>query len=219
MSNAYFAVATDSSLIRFSKHVTGWQSKLLTGQTVTPSHAFCQKCKQRRLKDLDEKNAWDIFLTLDTVYQLLVGISRNHLDEQQWRGTMTRSIDFYNKGHNQNCEKKTFEPWHDKTNKMAVRPAKTQISLGIRPVWSESPLSAWRKLGSLASHWAHSEDSDQTGRMPSCQLVATSLSSFQIYYLPHSRSMLLILHFKCSRVMMKNQTFRISCVNIALWKI
>ena len=41
---------------------------------------------------------------------------------------------------------------------MCVRPAKTQISLGIRPVWSESLLSAWRKLGPLATHWAHSED-------------------------------------------------------------
>ena len=30
-------------------------------------------------------------------------------------------------------------------------------------VWSESSLSAWRKLGSLASH---SEDSDQSGQMP-----------------------------------------------------
>ena len=49
---------------------------------------------------------------------------------------------------------------------MIVRPATTQISLGIRPVWSESSLSAWRKLGSLATHWAHSEDSDETGRMP-----------------------------------------------------
>ena len=49
---------------------------------------------------------------------------------------------------------------------MAVRPAKTQSSLGTRPVWSESSLSAWRKLGSLATHWAHSEDSDQTGLMP-----------------------------------------------------
>ena len=29
-----------------------------------------------------------------------------------------------------------------KPNKMSVRPAKTQISLGIRPVWSESSLSA-----------------------------------------------------------------------------
>ena len=28
------------------------------------------------------------------------------------------------------------DPRHDKTNKMAIRPAKTQISLGIRPVWS-----------------------------------------------------------------------------------
>ena len=49
---------------------------------------------------------------------------------------------------------------------MIVRPAKTQISLVIHPVWSEPSLSAWRKLGSLATHWAHSEDSDQTGRMP-----------------------------------------------------
>ena len=59
-----------------------------------------------------------------------------------------------------------YDPRHDKTNKMAVRPAKTQISLGIRPVWSGSSLSAWRKLGFLGTHWAHSEDSDQTGRMP-----------------------------------------------------
>ena len=57
------------------------------------------------------------------------------------------------------------EPRHDKTSKTSMRPAKTQISLGIHPVWSESSLSAWRKLGSLAIHWAHSEDSDQTGRM------------------------------------------------------
>ena len=57
------------------------------------------------------------------------------------------------------------EPRHDKTNKLSVRPAKTQISLGIRPVWSKSSLSAWRNIGSLAVHWNHSKDSDQTGRM------------------------------------------------------
>ena len=62
--------------------------------------------------------------------------------------------------------KRRFEPRLDKTINVAVRPAKTQISLGIRPVWSESFLSARRKLGSLATHWAHSEDYDQTGRMP-----------------------------------------------------
>ena len=53
-----------------------------------------------------------------------------------------------------------------KPTKRHVRRAKSQINLGIRPVWSESSLSAWRKLGSLSTHWAHSEDSDQTGRMP-----------------------------------------------------
>ena len=37
---------------------------------------------------------------------------------------------------------------------MIRAPPKTQISLGIRPVRSESSLSAWRNLGSLATHWA-----------------------------------------------------------------
>ena len=41
---------------------------------------------------------------------------------------------------------------------MTVCPAKTKISLGIRLVWSGSLLSAWRKLESLATHWAHTED-------------------------------------------------------------
>ena len=53
-----------------------------------------------------------------------------------------------------------------KPTKWHVRQAKTQISLGICPVWSESLMSARRKLGSLATHWAHSEDSDQIGRIP-----------------------------------------------------
>ena len=34
---------------------------------------------------------------------------------------------------------------HDKTNKMTVRPVKTKISLGIRPVWS---VFAVRSVGS-----------------------------------------------------------------------
>ena len=52
-----------------------------------------------------------------------------------------------------------------KPTKWHVRPAKTQISLGIRPVWPASSLSTW-KPGSLATHWAYIEDSDQTGWMP-----------------------------------------------------
>ena len=68
-----------------------------------------------------------------------------------------------------------FELPHDKTNKMSVPPAKTQISLGIHPVWSvlvvcmkkpwvlSYPLSAQRRLWSdwadaqadLSLRWAH----------------------------------------------------------------
>ena len=68
-----------------------------------------------------------------------------------WRGS-TVSQDFFKKTK----WKALIEPPHAKTNNVAVCTAKTQISLGIRPVWSESSLSAWRKLGSLATHWAHS---------------------------------------------------------------
>ena len=79
------------------------------------------------------------------------------------------------------------EPRHDKTNKVSVRPAKTQISMGIRPVWTETSLSAWRKLGSLATHWAHNEDSDQTGRMPRL-----------IWVIAGRRVILLVLSCRCS---------------------
>ena len=41
----------------------------------------------------------------------------------------------------------TNEPRHDKTNKMSVSPAKTQISLGIRPVWAESSCPHEETLG------------------------------------------------------------------------
>ena len=36
-----------------------------------------------------------------------------------------------------------------------------QLPSLICPVWSESSLSTWTNLGSLASHWAHSKDHDQ----------------------------------------------------------
>ena len=63
--------------------------------------------------------------------------------------------------HNHHLSRIVTKPtkWH-------VCPAKTQISLVICPVWSEFSLSDWRKLGSLATHWAHCEDSDQNERMP-----------------------------------------------------
>ena len=72
-------------------------------------------------------------------------------------------------------DQKIYEPRHDKTNKMSVRPAKTQISQGIRPVWSvfavrmkkawvhNYPLSPQRRLWSdwadaqadLSLRWMH----------------------------------------------------------------
>ena len=49
--------------------------------------------------------------------------------------------------------------WH-------VRPTKTQISLGIRPVWSESSLCIYWVAKDPSFLHVDSEDSDQTGRMP-----------------------------------------------------
>ena len=68
------------------------------------------------------------------------------------------------------CKQNTSQYWnelrHDKTNKMTVHPAKTQISLGIRPVWSESSLCAQWVAKDLSFLHADSKDSDQTGWMP-----------------------------------------------------
>ena len=61
---------------------------------------------------------------------------------------------------------KTFEPRHDKTIQMSVRPPKTQISLGIRPVWSESSLCALWVANDPSFLLADSEDCDQIWRMP-----------------------------------------------------
>ena len=53
-----------------------------------------------------------------------------------------------------------------KTTKWLVRPAKSQISLGIHPVWSESSLCAQWVAKGPNFHHADSEDFDQTGWMP-----------------------------------------------------
>ena len=64
------------------------------------------------------------------------------------------------------CLVKRNEPRHNKTNKVTLCPAKTLISLGIRPVWSESSLCAQWVAKSPGFLHADSEDSYQTGRMP-----------------------------------------------------
>ena len=69
-----------------------------------------------------------------------------------------------------------YEPPNDKTNKMTGRPAKTQISLGIRPVWSESSL-CWVAEEPMFLH-ADSEDSDQTGRIKKLQCFKNSVDVY-----------------------------------------
>ena len=66
---------------------------------------------------------------------------------------------------------------------LPVCPAKTQISLGIHPVWSESSLSAhWAVKVSRFLH-ADSEDSDQKGRMPSLIWVFTGLIGHSVGFI------------------------------------
>ena len=83
------------------------------------------------------------------------------LQNWNWNVQLPTEIDLY-----WDCQP-INEPPHDKTNKMVCASSEDSDQSGHPPGWSASSLSAWRKLGSLTTHWAHSEDSDQTGRMPS----------------------------------------------------
>ena len=83
-----------------------------------------------------------------------------------WRERRVRSIDC-EKG----CYKHLQTSCKNNLSRLMTKPTKwlcaqRRLRSDWAPVWSESSLSAWRKLWSLATHWAHSEDSDQTERMP-----------------------------------------------------
>ena len=54
--------------------------------------------------------------------------------------------------------------WQNQQNDCA--PSEDSDQPGHPPSLTESSLSTKRKLWSLATHWAHSEDFDQTGQMP-----------------------------------------------------
>ena len=64
--------------------------------------------------------------------------------------------------HQTSTDIATNEPPHDKTNKMTVRPAKTQISLGVCPVWSESSLCTQMVAEDPSFLHPDSEDSGRT---------------------------------------------------------
>ena len=88
------------------------------------------------------------------------------------------------------------EPRHDKTKKMAVRPAKTQISLGIHPLWSvfavrmkkpwilSYPFSIQRKIWSV---WADAK-ADLSLRRAHTYFVMSRLIYFSSFpALPNGR--------------------------------
>ena len=74
-----------------------------------------------------------------------------------------------------------------------MHPAKTQISLGIRPGWSESSLCAqWVAKNQSFLH-ADSEDSDQTGRIPGWS--DSSLSAHSFCWFRHAAAHISKTHF------------------------
>ena len=84
----------------------------------------------------------------------------------------------------------SFEPRHDKKSKMNVRPAKTQISQGMRQVWSESSLSAWRNIGSIATHWAQGKTLIRLGGCPGWS--ESSLGAHLFCWFCHETSYLML---------------------------
>ena len=77
---------------------------------------------------------------------------------------------------------------------MTVRPAKTQIRLGISPVWSESLLCAQWVAKDPIFHHADSEDSDQTGRMPGRS--ESSLCAHSLCWFCHEAAHMVLSHIK-----------------------
>ena len=102
----------------------------------------------------------------------LVPLQHNPLHFQQRKSFAVRLCDKYS------CGLAQMNRLMTKPTKWPLRPAKTQISMGIHLVWSESSLSAWRNIGSSATHWAHYKDSDQTGQMPRLIWVCWAHSHF-----------------------------------------
>ena len=117
------------------------------------------------------------------------------------------------------------EPPHDKTNRMACVPSEDSDQ-GIRPVWSESSLSTRRKLGSLATHWAHSKDSDQTERMPRLIWVFAGRTCHYVgFVMRRLKLSSKYTHLICFSVNWRkeagvpNNDKESSCENIKCWKV
>ena len=75
---------------------------------------------------------------------------------RSWRGILFIHVPFW---------KTSFKPAHNKTNTIACAPSEDRSALASAQS-DQSSLSACKTTGPLATYWAHSEISDQTGRVP-----------------------------------------------------
>ena len=100
-----------------------------------------------------------------------------------------------------------IKPAHDKTYKMACASSGDSDQPGHPPslirVFAVRMKQAW----DLATHWAHSEDADQTGRMPrlnwSLRWVHMPFVGFVVWWFDHLSIVLLpiTIWMKCVRIL------------------
>ena len=105
------------------------------------------------IQSLENTDIWCFNCQNDVLKMFMASLTRDdnalcsikvevEVEVHEWLAiSLTNNINISIVG-NQHDLSKSNEARHVKTNKMSVRPAKTQISLGIRLVWSESSLSA-----------------------------------------------------------------------------
>ena len=92
----------------------------------------------------------ETFVSLTNVLNVKIAVKKNFNQLTHWRSKTNTTISGAARQNQQN----------GKCTQRRLR------STWASPQSDQSSLFAWRKLWSLATHWVHSEDSYQTGRMP-----------------------------------------------------
>ena len=87
--------------------------------------------------------------------------------KNQCMASLFRGWRFQDNNRSWILEKEIYESQHDKTNKMTYVCSEDSYQPGhpTSPIRVSTVRIMWRKLGFLATHWAHNEDSDQSGLM------------------------------------------------------
>ena len=148
----------DKNLIRSSWSTTIIDSSLHMSCIMRkPVYAICNNKGSDQLAHPCSLSSTFVVRYLDSIIPILAK-SRVSRDEAQSRKRLRGRGDSNNKRVKMSHVTKPTK-WH-------VRQAKTQTSLGIRPVWSESSLYAqWVAAKDPSFSHADSENSYQTGRM------------------------------------------------------